>query len=1613
MALLGKTSPNAPIKALSEQELVCDAVEARNAAIEGYFVPDDEETGSSRQEIKESDDDLVLLGDADKLSEKQKQVMLLLKEAMQYSRLNLKQVNLSFSGASVYFFTPMRQDGTPLPSSVIKFDTEECVRDELEKTKKYGRLFGLTTPKVKDAQFLQGADPNEPASVMQIDLCGGIFGLPEFASAPPVQTFSSVLEDELQAKEHRVDILPLINEALERRMYYFTMSTRSIRTVNLAESYKLVRFVGHGILNRAKEGAKRAEKSTALAAGFQNPPDVNDLDPDGSFLFELSGSRKTPKEFFQSFVGYEKLLGEKFQRNVVAGLCHNDLHGGNLLLDSQGLIWLIDFATVKDNVHVLMDLTKFMAASLFMYLKDNVTEGHVNMLAKLLMTTPDATTAFPTSAEEQLKGDSTAVFVMSILSRLRHCMCIYESGDDSPDNDGVPFALAFFSWSTRMLSYSEPSVHQKGRALYCAIAGAQRLLWEAGVDVGPGACKWIEQSRLVWEGQKGRRLSTTGNSGLQLAYYEFGVELPRYLAQVGASEAWSTDVFTREKVHVTEHCIAVSVKFAGRVQPRFVVMPPQAKILLKKLEGVYRDFAPELLKLDVFYGRLLIVGDSGTGKSMLTKQLFSEVAQRQVTEIHAREAAHSREACAAQDKSGLVPVRVPLIDLSRQLEAEPDTSLEADPVNDLLAEWVERTHGQNSVPHQLIRDVRDTSIGNRTMRRMVSGSESESHPGTTVLQSTISAGEGHVEQEQVTGLLLLLDGLDEASSRRLALLEYIQSLLSSEPVHLPVVTSRPGSLGAVELDMFSTMGFSSFCMSALTEEQAKQIAERTVRRMGDSQESIDAVVAQVGNPGYGILIGNPLVLTLLVHVLRKSCADSKRQAEASAPGITRVSSRQGVLKKTDVYQRALKLMLHQSDAAKFMLRDGASDLAMVRRLETLKSARARKLFQAVAWHAHSQHVRALTWDAMAEACNDADMLNVFRETFEQGRMPIFEPVEVASGQDQKLQLTHLSFQELMTGEYTSAIVRHSHAKQKARSYINFFSSNSSKTLSRDRLAEQWWLQVWFHVCEMLDPNVFNVWCDCLAEDPRSKLKVGSMTYRLIMDPVVQAAEGDKARCVRPWEGGWGLQVESIDWENHRAVTKPVLNSCVRKMRNPFSKLSKESIELMEIQWPADGVATILRQAARQPDLDVIRRLLKAGVHYGVCDELGLTPVVAAIDAKRWDALQVFTDHKAELCVSMTTVMSSVHYVNTGYSSWKFYEAFHMTEGHDQLRLAGEPHGILKQAFEGSLTVVPELDANFKDPSSGMTPLMYAAAAGHPKLVAELLRGRAEVNAESTEGSTALTFVCDCARGPMGTECLELLINARADVNHKAGKSYDGRYYHEARGRGNPAGHGASSAGDLEKLELLLKAGYDPNQCNDYGMTDMWKAVDMASTDIMKKLLEQKAELADSRLGLSNGCTHQQTGYASLFSIIAVKGYSVPICSCVFKASTEVLRLCFDSGYDVHGAAEIMGMQLPLPFYLYSVDPELFHADDISKLELVLDRKFDLNAKASWIGFSHMSLAAMFCQSQSALLLFLNRKGDTSKPGGFLTKDFLTTATNSKNEVAVNTYNDWLLMQKDD
>ena len=98
--------------------------EVRAVAAAGYKAADDEVTESTQQAADQKMAEI--LGDVNHLSEEQKASLLQLKEPCKYNTMKLKLVNLSFSGASVFVFTPYRVDGTRMPASVMKFDLKEC-----------------------------------------------------------------------------------------------------------------------------------------------------------------------------------------------------------------------------------------------------------------------------------------------------------------------------------------------------------------------------------------------------------------------------------------------------------------------------------------------------------------------------------------------------------------------------------------------------------------------------------------------------------------------------------------------------------------------------------------------------------------------------------------------------------------------------------------------------------------------------------------------------------------------------------------------------------------------------------------------------------------------------------------------------------------------------------------------------------------------------------------------------------------------------------------------------------------------------------------------------------------------------------------------------------------------------------------------------------------------------------------------------------------------------------------------------------------------------------------------------------------------------------------------
>eukprot|EP00929_Paragymnodinium_shiwhaense_P065332 TRINITY_DN32763_c0_g1_i1.p1 TRINITY_DN32763_c0_g1~~TRINITY_DN32763_c0_g1_i1.p1 ORF type:complete len:1738 (+),score=401.23 TRINITY_DN32763_c0_g1_i1:113-5215(+) len=1524
-----------------------DVVDIAGAADAGFVMFEDD----NAIDVAENEE-TELHGDDGLLSASQREALLRLQETRLYASVKLKRISQSFSGSSVYFFSPVRKDGTPMPPSVLKLDTAESVLDEVEKTSKYANLFGLTTPRVKEVQQPLESTPDDPSTVMQIDLCGGVFGLPEFVRAAPVRTFASVMEEEMATEQHKVDVLPLINEALERRMYGFTMSSRSVCRVDLMKMYKILQNADRCVLNRAREGKKRAQKAAALAAGYFEPEDIDELDVDGCLVTELTGARKTVREFYEEFCSHGPRLQTTLERSVVCGLCHNDLHGSNLLLDSQGLVWLIDFATVTDDKHCLADIVKFLSACLFMYLPDTVPEEAVRLYFKLLATTPDANTALPRLDDACLQGNSTMAFLFDLLERLRHIMCIYEDGDDAPSNDGLPFVTALLSWSTRMLSYSEPSWRAKQRALYCSMACSQRLLWEAGVDVGPVARSWLEGFRALWQRERDQRLRPS--VFLQTIQSEYELELPRFLSQVGAAEAWTTDFLTREQLHVADHCINVAMKFSGRVYPRVLAKTPQMEGIAAALEQVHRKHLPEVLNARNYFNRLLIVGDSGTGKSMLTRQLFSEAAQGQVAALYG----------CSQDSTGpstgyhVVPIRVPLIEWARMLEAEPNLEMEVDPEGDILTCWMRKKYGHGSAPVRMLIEVRKAQVAlrpsftttydvtsprfTRSMKLRPSfmsaagdngGQDKDMAFDTTKSMKSprlsrfakmddTATPEG-VRPERAA-LFLLLDGFDEAVSMKHEIMDYLGKLLVAESGHYVVMTSRPESLSQADLTFLSSLSFNSVHIEALDDIAADKLTRSILKRVGEDEVKMDILRQMVLADSYKVLRQAPFVLTLLVHVLRRCLASHTDTLQHSR------SRAEAALKKTQIYQRAIRLMLHQSDTPKYLLQNNESDQAMVKRLEILKSSRARQFFQRFAWEAHSRQTRTLSWDAIRETSDDPELFSIFKEAVEEGRVPMFEQVVAAAG-DPMVQMRYLSFQEILCSEYACAVIRHACEKSTIRAFLNVMLSDSCKRLDRGRLSDSWWQPVWLNVCDMLAPDKFNAWCDVLAEDERAHLTVGTKCY---LDDNNQCRVGEYRRTKQKqalgetedteldlgyklrsnkWATASSFEVTTVDWSTHRVHLQNVRRKCLPRFTSPdciyfldsrqsnpywfagsFTEAPADAMVMSDIFYEAHGVASLLRAAVHAGNFQAVKGLVSRGVHYGCADQDFKTPFNIAISERKHKMFKTLLALNAEVGSMVVAHMTLIPRFTGNLIDPAFLSAMTFFASQHEIRQAS-PAGVFAEALVGKLTMAGAVavNPNAEDPTTGMTVLMYAAASGNAELVAELLFSKGDVFDRSPEGCTALTFATECTlNSSSSVRCMKLLIDARADVNHRSGKSYLKVCQIDRNGQGNPLGNAVCLLGHYEKLQLLLREGYQVNLGNDYNIRPIHWAGKRGDMKMVELLLEARAELLTVRTNSSKAPRGNVWKMWPLMPELADFNMYMPA-----NYDVEYMRLLFKEGFD--------------------------------------------------------------------------------------------------------------------
>ena len=232
--------------------------------------------------------------------------------------------------------------------------------------------------------------------------------------------------------------------------------------------------------------------------------------------------------------------------------------------------------------------------------------------------------------------------------------------------------------------------------------------------------------------------------------------------------------------------------------------------------------------------------------------------------------------------------------------------------------------------------------------------------------------------------------------------------------------------------------------------------------------------------------------------------------------------------------------------------------------------------------------------------------------------------------------------------------------------------------------------------------------------------------------------------------------------------------------------------LLPPEWfSKDKTAEALLKAAYDGDLEKLRAALQQGTPVNVKSERDFTPLVLAAMENHLEALKILiaagamvpTDILGGACVYHPEVLKLL-----------------IDAGADVNANARHPH-------DGEVQLAQEIDAgadvNARLPGPGgeigMTPLIALARFGHRENVKQQI------------------------------ENVKLLIAAKADVNARMGWNRTALYF-------------VASQKNPELMNVLLKAGADPNIADDQGVTPLMEAVKAGQTENVKLLIAAKAEV---------------------------------------------------------------------------------------------------------------------------------------------------------------------------
>ena len=204
----------------------------------------------------------------------------------------------------------------------------------------------------------------------------------------------------------------------------------------------------------------------------------------------------------------------------------------------------------------------------------------------------------------------------------------------------------------------------------------------------------------------------------------------------------------------------------------------------------------------------------------------------------------------------------------------------------------------------------------------------------------------------------------------------------------------------------------------------------------------------------------------------------------------------------------------------------------------------------------------------------------------------------------------------------------------------------------------------------------------------------------------------------------------------------------------------------------------------------------------------------------------------------------------------------------------------------SFLYLPGVDVTKADDWGGETPLYWAAFKGHTECVKLLIEAKADVNKANEYGYTPLYWAALLGH----TECVKLLIDAGADVNKKV----------------NNWGHTPLHVAKTEEIKRLLREAAEKKPATEQADENEPQAVPEQET-AKSRLQQQNNTLEKYNTALLEAA---EKGNSELMSQLLTAGTDVnkadkdgqtPLYWAAYKGHTECVKLLIDAGADINMA----------------------------------------------------------------------------------------------------------------